>query len=150
MKKNAVRITILVLLVVSTVLALGPCLIKEVAYTDKMSGFILFDSSRSIWPFGVNFSGDNTSPYLPQFFGIITFVEAILLLLKNKILRGAGIVLDIFKAVAPALMLNLEIVREFGGERYHIYYPSVLGYALYFLCFVTVILYVVDMANQNQ
>ena len=66
MKKNAVRIAILVLLVVSAVLALGPCLIKEVAYTDKMSGFILFDSSRSIWPFGVNFCGGNSASFEEQ------------------------------------------------------------------------------------
>ena len=145
-KKLAFKIAIVVLLIGSAILACGPCLIEEVAFTDQRDMAILFERMKSVSPFGVNFASDSTCSYYPELFGIITVIELVLVFLKGKLIRFAGIVLNMAKAVAPILIYNLKIVDEFGGARYHVYYPSIFGYILFAVCLITMILYAVDMA----
>lgn len=142
-KKTGLKIGMVILLVLMAGISFGPCL------KDAGAMFIGVEEQARIW-----FPG--YCNYLPTFFGIVSLMELILIFVPGKkILRITGILLTIVKLAFPMIYYAVDTSGKNIGDvvlvspDIRIYPPTVLGYVLYALGLVTVILYVVAMVSED-
>ena len=142
-KKAGIRIGIVVLLVLMAGISFGPCL------KDTAIMLIGMDDRAHTW-----FSGYYN--YLPTFFATVTLIEIILIIFPGKkLLRAIGIVLTLLKLAFPMLYYSIELSGKNIGDFVIVtpdikfYPPTILGYSLFALGLVTLILYVVVMTSED-